>query len=136
MALNNIRSGLGYVPAYQVSSIPFLTSSLTVPDRNSTPLEINFQLVTKFVVVTNTYGGAQNIPLRVGFSENGVKGTENNNYLILNNGESFEADFRVTKMFLLSDSTTFATSGSVVAGLTDIGANMLIYNWSGSIGVG
>lgn len=136
MALNNIRSGLGYVPAYQVSSIPFLTSSLTVPDRNSTPLEINFQLVTRFVVVTNTYGGAQNIPLRVGFSENGVKGTENNNYLILNNGESFEADFRVTKMFLLSDSTTFATSGSVVAGLTDIGASMLIYNWSGSIGVG
>jgi len=127
--------GLGYVPSYQASSVPYLTSSLAIPDNNSEPIEISFQTVTRFVIITNTYSGTQNRPMRFGFSENGIKGVENNNYAVLNNGESFEGSFKVSKVFLLSDSV-FGTSGSIVAGLTDISSELLPNNWTGSIGVG
>lgn len=125
--------GAGHVGSYQVSGIPYLTSSLTVPANSSTPLEISFDKVSKFVIITNTLpGSATNVPLRFGFSENGVQGT---NYAILNNGETFEADLRVVRLYLLSDST-LPCSASVVAGLTGVEAKELRNNWSGSLGVG
>ena len=73
--------------------------------------------------------------MRFGFSANGVKGVENNNYGILNNGESFEAEFKVVSVYLLSDSVNNATA-SVIAGLTGIDNQRLVDNWSGSSGVG
>lgn len=127
--------GIGYVPSYQASAVPYLTSSLAVPDNSSEPIEINFETITRFITITNTYNGTQNIPLRFGFSANGVKGVEYNNYAVLNNGESYEGALKVSKVFLLSD-TIFSTSGSIVAGLTDISSELLLNNWTGSIGVG
>lgn len=136
MSLDWPQIGLHDVPSYQMSARPFLSSSIEVPGNTSDPVHIRFDSVSKFVIITNTLPGEDaNVPLRFGFSENGVKGTENNNYAVLNNGESFEGEFRVTSVFLLSD-TTLATSGSVVAGLTQIGADRLVTNWSGSSGVG
>ena len=130
------RSGLNNVGSYQLSSRPYLTSSLTIPASSGEPLEVSFDNVSCFVVISNTIpGDVTNIPLRFGFSANGVKGLEDNNYAILNNGESFEAKFRVTKLYLLSDNTS-PCSGSVVAGLTGIDINELPLNWSGSLGVG
>jgi len=129
--------GLGNVPSYQVSARPYLTSSLSVPVSSSSPIEVSFQSVSRFVIITNTLPGSEtNVPLRFGFSSNGVKGVENNNYATLNNGESFEAEFKVTKVYLLSDSGANECSASVVAGLTGIGAAHLSGNWSGSSGVG
>jgi hypothetical protein len=128
--------GLSHVGAYQVSARPYFTSSLTIPASGSTPLNVDFDSVTKFIVVTNTLsGGSQNVPMRVGFSENGVKGTSSNNYIILNNGESFEADFKVVDIFLMSDDAN-QCSASVVAGLTAIEREKLYQNWTGSAGVG
>ena len=132
---NIAKRGIGYLPSYQASAIPFLSSSIEIPKNTSSPIVIKFPYVTRNIIITNTYSGAQNIPLRFGFSENGVMGVENNNFIVLNNQESFESEFRVTKVFLISDSV-FATSGSVVAGLTDIVSGELINNWSGSSGVG
>ena len=129
--------GLGHVPSYQASAVPYLTSSLIVPASGSTPLEITLPAVSRFVVITNnTPLSSTNVPMRFGFSSNGVSGLENNNYGILNNSESFEAEFKVTKVFLLSDSSTFECSASVIAGLTGIAAQHLENNWSGSLGVG
>jgi hypothetical protein len=108
-----------------------------VPVTGSDPLEISFDSVSRFVVITNTLPSSEpNVPLRFGFSVNGINGAENNNYGILNNSESFEAEFKVTKVYLLSDSTTFECSASVIAGLTGIAASHLPNNWSGSAGVG
>lgn len=136
MSLYNPKPGLGDVSSYQVSSTPYLSSSLAVPASTDEPLEIKFPRVTKFIIVTNTLqGSATNTPFRFGFSSNGVKGVEDNNYLILNNGESFEADFRVTSLFLRSESTLIA-SASVAAGITGIESMRLVNNWSGSLGVG
>lgn len=130
------KVGLSHVGSYQASARPFLTSSLNVPASSSTPTVVSFVSVSKFIVITNTLpGSATNVPLRFGFSEAGVKGSINNNYGILNNGESFEADFRVTRVYLLSDSIS-ECSASVIAGLTGIEAKRLTSNWSGSVGVG
>ena len=118
--------GLGNVGSYQVSARPYLTSSLTVPAQSATPLQISFESVSRFVVITNTLdASATNVPLRFGFSENGVKGVENNNYGVLNNGQSFEAEFKVTEIYLLSD-TANQCSASVIAGLTGITSSHFI----------
>jgi len=138
MAINHqVLRGLGYLPSYQASAIPFLTSSLVVPISTSEPIEINFSTITRFITVTNTNDiDDPNYPLRFGFSRNGIKGIENNNYIVLNNGDSYEGELRVTKVFLLSDSPVYSSSGSIIAGLTDIDVSHLQTNWSGSIGVG
>lgn len=129
-------NGLGHVPSFQASARPYLTASLDVPANTEEPIEVSFETVTRFVVITNnTPATSTNVPMRFGFSANGVKGVENNNYGILNNGESFEAEFKVISVYLLSDSVNNATA-SVIAGLTGIGNQRLVDNWSGSSGVG
>lgn len=131
----NYTYGLGHVPSFQTSARPYLSSSLTIPANTEEPLEIQFDSVSKFIIITNTLpASVTNVPLRFGFSANGISGSSTN-YAILNNGESFEADFRVTSVFLLSD-TANEGSGSVVAGLTGIHRKHLEDNWSGSSGVG
>ena len=123
-----LNAGLGSVGSYQTSGIPWASSSIPAPAFGSTPTEVSFPQVTKFIVVKNLTSNL----LRVGFSENGVNGT---NYFVLNNLESFAADIRITKLYLLSDGAS-TTSASVVAGLTGIAAGNLPNNWSGSVGVG
>lgn len=128
--------GLGHVPSFQTSCRPWLSSSLSVPASGSEPMQISFDSVTRFIIITNTNPiSATNAPLRFGFSANGVKGTVNSNYGILNNGQSFEAEFKCTSVFLMSDSLN-QTSASVIAGLTGIAKQHLPNNWSGSSGVG
>lgn len=125
-------AGFHNVGSYQVSSQPYATASLTVPANSGTPLEISFPTVSKFIIVRNESGSSGDI--RVGFSSNGVKGTENNNYIILSGSESFSADYRVTSVFLLSHTATEQTA-SVIAGLTTI-PKRAFDNWTGSSGVG
>lgn len=125
-------AGFHNVGSYQVSTQPYLTASLTVPASSGTPLEVSFPTVSKFIIVRNESGSSGD--LRVGFSAEGVKGTVNNNYIILSGSESFSADYRVTSVFLLSH-TTSEQSASVVAGLTTI-PKRDFNNWSGSAGVG
>lgn len=122
------KAGLNNVGSYQVSAIPFLTSSLAVPGSAGTPIVVQFPSVTKFVVVKNT--GTEE--LKFGFSEAGVQGT---NYFTVETGSYFEADWKVSKIYLLSNTTT-ATSASIAAGLTGIDQIELGNNWSGSLGVG
>ena len=125
------RPGIGNAASYQVSGIPWVSSSLTVPASGSTVLEISFPQVTKSIIVKNVSTGSVN--LRVGFSANGVKNS--NNYFLLSAGESFAESLKVTRIYLMSDNAT-ALSASVIAGLTNIPATELISNWSGSAGVG
>ena len=115
MTLNDYTVGLHDIPSYQMPGIPFLSSSIYVPPNTDDPTSVSFETVSKFITVTNTLPGSDpNVPMRFGFSENGVKAAENNNYVILNNGESFEGALRVSKVYLLSD-TVLACSASIVA---------------------
>ena len=128
-------TGLGNVGSYQASTKPFLSSSVAITGSGNV-IKIAFPYVTQFVTVENSGVEAESdCYMRVGFSRNGI-GEEN--YLILNNGESYSADWRVTAVYMrvhTTASTTNATA-SVIAGLTNIEADQLSNNWSGSIGVG
>jgi len=124
------KAGLNNVGNYQVSGIPWVTSSLTAPVSSSEPLEVTFPSVTKTILIKNVNGSTNKV--RVGFSANGVKGT---NYFLLDKDESFEADVKITKLYLLSNTASTA-SISVIASLTGIDANLLPGSWSGSVGVG
>jgi hypothetical protein len=125
------RPGIGNAASYQVSGIPWVSSSLSVPASGSTPLEISFPQVTKSIIVKNASTGS--VQMRVGFSQNGV--TNTSNFFILSGGESFAADLKVTRVYLMSNNGT-ALTASVIAGLTNIPATELTNNWSGSAGVG
>ena len=128
---NSYQVGLHNVGSFQVSSIPYLTSSVSV--TGSVPVEISFDRVSKFVIIKNTADAlGTDAPMKFGFSANGVNGT---NYILLLNEEEYEADFNVTRLYLLAGTAVEATA-SISAGLTGIPATSLQDNWSGSSGVG
>jgi hypothetical protein len=135
-SFNKYSMGLGHVGSFQTSARPFLSSSLNIPDNTSDPLVIQFDTVSRFIVISNNSLASDPArPFRFGFSANGVAGAVNNNYIILSNGETFEAEFKVSEVYLISN-TAFAATGSVVAGLTGISRTHLLNNYSGSAGIG
>jgi hypothetical protein len=124
------KAGISNVGSYQVSGIPWATSSLTAPSTASAPLQVSFPSITKFIVVKNVATGS--VKVRVGFSANGVAGS---NYFLLDKDESFQGDIKVSSIYLLSNNGT-QVPVSIVAGLTGIESGQLYNNWSGSAGVG
>lgn len=139
-------SGLGNSAAYQVGGVPYATASILTPILSEAPYELAFPNVTKFVTITNTTTGT-NIPLRVGFSALGVTGSSqggaspppagaSDHYFTLDNGESYTGEFRVARLYFLSDQKASAPTLSIIAGLTSIPSADLPSNWSGSAGVG
>jgi hypothetical protein len=141
MSFNNpYYVGVANVGSYQVSGMPYASSSLAIPASSSTPVAVSFPWVTQRVIVRNTSSG----DLRVGFSSNGVKGT---NYYVIPAPSATttfsESEFRVkvNTIYLLANAAT-PTSASVFAELTNIDSNLLVNsgvsgsNWSGSVGVG
>lgn len=122
------KSGLGNVGSYQVSGVPFLTSSLAVPGSAGTSVVVEFPSVTRFITIKND--GSE--PLKFAFSEAGLQGT---NYFTVATGSHFQAEWKVIRVYMLS-ATTSATSASVAAGLTGIEKSSIINNWSGSLGIG
>jgi len=131
MGFEHARPGLGNVGSYQVSGVPWVSSSLIIPAVNSSSLQISFQSVTSYIVVRNDDSGSA---IRVGFSAAGVSGSNKNNFVLAPN-ESFAANFRVSNMYLISN-TTASSVATVIAGLTGIEASALSTNWSGSAGIG
>lgn len=131
MGFEYAQSGLGNVGSYQISGIPWVSSSLVAPATSSAALQISFPQVTSYLVVRNDDTVNS---IRVGFSAAGVSGS-NTNYFLLSPNESFGASLRVSKVFLLSNAATNATA-SIIAGLTGIVASALSTNWSGSAGIG
>ena len=122
------KPGLNAVGQYQLSGIPYATASVVV--SNTAVTEIEFPTITKFVTVVNEHSGSS-AKLRVGFSS---AGTINTNHFILDNGESYTGEFRVSSIYLAGDSTP--TTASIIAGLTMIETDNLPTNWSASDGTG
>lgn len=138
---------------YRYSGIPFLSSGIEVAASGAAvdAVKIEFPRMTKFITVRNVSGRSadgtavagdgDNQPLRVGFSEAGVRrpfgGSAPMNYVILESGESIEGFWRVSEIYLYSNLSTAGATGSVVAGLTPVSTASVQYNnWSGSLGVG
>jgi hypothetical protein len=139
--------GLGHVGSYQVSARPFVTSSLGVPKTGAVGTvngasadnrrEVVFPYVTKFVTIRNDGPNEHGATMRVAFSEVGLQ-DNNRNYFILSGGESFSADFKITKLYLMGhdgNGLDSCTTASVIAGLTGIEADLLSGSWHGHEGV-
>ncbi len=123
------RPGIGNAASYQVSAIPFVSSSLAIPVSGANTFSISFPLITKFITITNLTPASQ---MRLGFSDRGVKGT---NYFLITGSSTFTTEVKTNQIFLMSNNAT-PISASLFAGLTNIEATELQNNWSGSLGVG
>jgi hypothetical protein len=141
----NYKSGLSSAGAYQVSGVPYASgSSALIPGTDDAAPKVSFPYVTKWITIENKGSNA----LRIGFSDNGVRGTTTaspvESYFVLpaaaDNGLSrITLDLRVKDLFLATDHATNTTLAQVVAGLTFVETEELTgttSNWSGSSGVG
>ena len=147
MSFNYPKSGANNAPQYQMSGVPFVTSSAAnevkgvdtgAPSPN--PININFDYVTKWIEIENTDGANG---LRVAFSKSGSfdanerlpgAGTkaagEFGNFFVIPNGQKVKYDFRCKSLFFVSNTKTAnptangaSASFSIRAGLTTIPAS-------------
>jgi len=111
MSLNNPVLGEGYVPAYQISAVPFVTASQVALGEVD---QIDFPTVTRFITVKNFTASTA---IAVGFTQNGLK-PANANFVTLSGSDSFSGEFRSSALFVSGAVGT--ASYQVIAGLTNI----------------
>jgi hypothetical protein len=146
MGLKNWQGqGPNYVPAYQTSGTPFVTSSngSTVTD---TPVCVKFPYVTRFFQVTNTSSEV----MRLGFTRAGVQGTgasvsgsahekvaDHRNYFLVSGsggdggGNTVRLELRCKELWIRADANPVGFS--LIAGMTGI-AHTQFPNLTGSNG--
>ena len=127
MAHNSKGMGPNFVPAYQISGIPYVTSSLSDTSVVGTVQKITFPQVTRFFVVKNIHSSRL---LRFGFTENGVDGgpdydgNNNKNYFILGGGESTpRLELRCKELYFRADNPSSGAGFSLIAGLSGVPRN-------------
>lgn len=130
MSLNWPQNGEYFSPAYQISALPYLTSSVL---SAGTIHKYEFPFVTKFINVVNR-GSNVGDKLALSFTENGLR---SGNYVTLDQGVSVDQEIRTTILFI-SGSNGTNVDYQLFCGLTTIPAkNFLILTGSnGHPGVG
>jgi hypothetical protein len=130
MSLAWPQSGEYNVSAYQMSAMPYVTSSII---NNGEVHRYNFPYVTRFIDVVNRGSAGNTIAL--GFTENGVLST--GNYVTLDSGASVKEEVRTTALFISCSSGT-NVKYQILCGLTTIPAkNFLVLSASnGHPGIG
>lgn len=124
------KAGLNSVGSYQMSGVPFLSSSIQVPAYNAGNGEgfrLPFPSVTKSITIRND--GSEIIWL--GFSATAISGATGvgGHRISLPSSGSFSEDFRITDVWLISD-TTNQGKASVIGSLTGITRDQLANNWA------
>lgn len=107
--LNNPRSGFNMVGEYQIAGIPWVVSGTASTSAACIP----FDYVTRAITVTNN--AATGTFLRIGFTQNGVNGT---NYYSLDGGKAVRLEVRVRDLWLRTTAST--ADYSVCAEVTSI----------------
>ena len=129
--------GINHVPAYQVSGRPFASGNINASVTGGTKVE--FPYVTRWIYVQNNGNG----DVKVGFSQNGVLGT---NYFKIprmsergqnggTDGSSVRLELKISELWISGSNKV-----DVCAGLTTIPVSRISGStgpsYSGSIGVG
>jgi len=135
MAINNVKPHYGNAAEFQVSSWPFVSSSIVY---DTTIAEISFPYVTRWITVHNGGHGTSKI-LHFGFTQNGVgvDGDTDGNYYTLHDGEqSQRLELKCKSLFIRAEGGDVPFS--VMAGLTNVGPQQFptISGSNGFIGVG
>jgi hypothetical protein len=126
------KAGLNSVGNYQMSGVPWLSGAIQVPAYNGgdgNGIKLEFPTVTRNITIRND--GASVIWF--GFSATAISasvGVGGHRVSLISSG-SFTDDFRVTDVWLISD-TTAEGKATVVANLTGIRRSEIVNNWSGS----
>lgn len=132
MSLNWPTNGEYFAPAYQVSSLPYLSSSIISQGQVH---HYRFPFVTKFINVANR-GSTGTDKVCLAFTERGLQ-TSVGNYITLDQGDTVSHEVRTTEMFI-SCSQGASVDYQIFCGLTTIPAkNFLVLTGSnGHEGVG
>lgn len=132
MSLNWPSNGEYFGPAYQVSALPYLTSSVIT---QGSVHKHEFPYITKFVTIANKGTNASD-KICLSFTERGLQPTVGN-YITLEQGETVSHEVRTTVLFV---SCSYGTSVDyqLYCGLTTIPQrNFLVLSASnGHPGVG
>ena len=119
MPINHPSQGEYYTPAYQISAVPFITSSTLAVGQVK---EIRFSHITRFITLKNT--AAASTSIAVAFTHNGLTPAASN-YFVLNGTESFSGELRASSLWL--SSSAGAPTFSLVAGLTLIPTGTMLH---------
>jgi hypothetical protein len=129
MSINWPKNGPNNVPSYQISGLPFVTSSIAdeLVGSSANVVRVQFPYITSAIAVTGVSTSAGVI--RMGFTENGVKGQETHNYItipVVANRPITTPQFniRCKEIFLMAESS-YDAGFSVYAELTGISTNLL-----------
>lgn len=130
MSLSNPIMHEGYVPAYQMSAVPYITSSLISIGQIQ---QIEFNQATRFFNVQNV-GTVTTDEIAVAVTQNGFS---TGNCFTLGQGVSFRDELRTTRLFISCSSGTNMRY-QVIAGLTGIPNNqfLIVTASNGHQGVG
>lgn len=132
MSLNHPSSGEYFSPAYQISSLPYLTSSVITQGEIH---KYEFPFVTKFINIVNRSISASG-KIAISFTERGLR-QDVGNYITLDQSDTVHEEIRTTILFV-SCSAGIDVDYQIFCGLTTIPAkNFLIITGSnGHSGVG
>tara|TARA_R110000824_G_scaffold121973_12_gene278561 strand:- start:651 stop:1067 length:417 start_codon:yes stop_codon:yes gene_type:complete len=135
MAIHWAEPGYKAVGEYQLSGIPFVTSSILADEEIRL---IEFPRVVKSLIVRNANTGSSATTMAVGFTANGIiaNPVENTCFISLDSGESLSVDLRIKDLFLSNTrSDKDAIEYEILAGLTDISREKM-FTLTGSSGFG
>jgi hypothetical protein len=132
MSINWPANGEYASPAYQISALPYLSSSLISQGQVH---KYEFPYVTKFINIVNR-GSVATDKITLAFTERGLQPTVAN-YITLDQGDTVHEDIRTT-VFFVSCSAGSSVDYQVFCGLTNIPSkNFLVLTGSnGHPGVG
>lgn len=115
MSLGTPKAGFASIGEFQLSALPFVTSS-QAPNVSAGVLRVDFPKVTRFINVVN-HGSVGN-PIRIGFTQNGV--SKSGNYYLLEGTQTTSFELRIKHLYIAGDLS--APHFSLLAGLTTIDA--------------
>jgi hypothetical protein len=132
MSINWPANGEYATPAYQISALPYLSSSLISQGQIH---KYEFPYVTKFINIVNR-GSVPTDKITLAFTERGLQSTVAN-YITLDQGDTVHEEIRTTVLFI-SCSVGSTVDYQVFCGLTNIPSkNFLTLTGSnGHTGVG
>lgn len=131
MSISWPQNGEHFVPAYQVSALPYVTSSIISLGEIH---KYEFSYVTRFIDVCNR-GAGSNDTITIGFTENGILNSKN--YISINKNASVNEEIRTTVLYV-SCSAGVGVNYQLFCGLTTIPAKnfLLLTSSNGHQGVG
>lgn len=114
MSISWPANGEYATPAYQISALPYLSSSVISTGQIH---KYEFSYVTKFINIVNC-GSNVTDKISFSFTENGLKSNVGN-YITLNQGHTIREEIRTTLLFV-SCSTGTNVDYQIFCGLTNI----------------